>query len=942
MAKLDRDALIATLSRLLAQGELESRHVLPALRELASGASGVPTGDLIEALDGYEGKAVRRLVKHLGETRRRHALACHRLEPTADSIPAAIRASLGDLPLDVPRGWATSSTLVAQMRSGLDLVRDLSFARRSLGNAPGIATALDDHVRATARERRNLWRVLVPLDLARTLEDRLDTDSGTAGDLHRFRARLEESQPAVIDSFRATPELCADTLPASAGDAQALDLLARLYEEAATREEKSRLLDTLCSWPTDRAAEILLALPLEPWAQERVDLILKIRFGATQDLDGSSWRPWLEEHARESAACTRELETALRAHAGELLFLWSLHQGERDPATGAEGEPQAQGDHELASTLRRWCDEHVEPTGIDEFVERWGHVADSKEWSAVSAPPPPRQLPTVSPVGAKPAPVGAKRTVTDPVGEAVVETEASRDPPSRRRSELWESHLQPFFVENWYMVAGVAMVLVGASLLSFYTWDKYWLLRYTIMPGLLATFTATLAGVARWIEARGEEFRGTAAVLRGAAIGLLPVNFMTVALLSGDEDVAGRIVAVPAMGAVYALLAAWGLSRWCAATHPQLKWLLGGTLLITNALVIVGPITRAASGVEGRQLLPLLGCGFYVGFVVIAIAVIRFSREVLTRKLAEDRRVPWFFGATLVLTFVQVFAWVHASMRSVTDVWMYAPMVVLSGWLVLYVERRALQLRETPDSLGKESFLGFALILLGVFMGAAHEYVRIVVFALAGIVWIYQSRPRRQQLHDWIGLTFVALAVASIGLVDGFPGVWLPSLGIAAVIVLGAIGVVSRWIQDDDLSRASEGVQIVALALTGVIAALAQWHFHSPPLLAGVHLLVVVTLIGWRAYRDGRVRWVHTAMAVLGLALPYLGFVDVQGRTLQGNTMAFGLAIVSILWLVLIQVTRAPLLLKSRSTVLWIYGALAVAATILRVIIERGQPFEPL
>src|SRR5205814_9787190 len=94
-----------------------------------------------------------------------------------------------------------------------------------------------------------------------------------------------------------------------------------------------------------------------------------------------------------------------------------------------------------------------------------------------------------------------------------------------KRPSIWQNHIQPFFVENWYIVAGIAMVILGSSLLAYYTWDKHWLVRYTIMPALLALFTWSLAGAGSWIEKRSAEFKGTAAILRGAAIGLLPINF---------------------------------------------------------------------------------------------------------------------------------------------------------------------------------------------------------------------------------------------------------------------------------------------------------------------------------------------------------------------------------------------------------------------------------
>ena len=68
-------------------------------------------------------------------------------------------------------------------------------------------------------------------------------------------------------------------------------------------------------------------------------------------------------------------------------------------------------------------------------------------------------------------------------------------PPAK--PSLWEQHIQPLFVENWYIVAGILMVILGSSLLAYYTWDKHWLVRYTIMPVLLGLFTWSLAGAGR-------------------------------------------------------------------------------------------------------------------------------------------------------------------------------------------------------------------------------------------------------------------------------------------------------------------------------------------------------------------------------------------------------------------------------------------------------------
>src|SRR5258705_180143 len=82
-------------------------------------------------------------------------------------------------------------------------------------------------------------------------------------------------------------------------------------------------------------------------------------------------------------------------------------------------------------------------------------------------------------------------------------------------------------------------------------------------------------------------------------------------------------------------------------------------------------------------------------------------------------------------------------------------------------------------------------------------------------------------------------------------------------------------------------------------------------------------------------------MLVLALALPYAGFVDMTALTAHHNTMVFGLAILSYLWLGLTWLKPTPFILQARSTVLWFYGSLAVAAMLLRVALGDTAP-DPL
>ena len=111
--------------------------------------------------------------------------------------------------------------------------------------------------------------------------------------------------------------------------------------------------------------------------------------------------------------------------------------------------------------------------------------------SAPQSPPPP------------PAPPPAPTPAPAPVRPS--------EPPQPAKPSVWEEHIQPFLVENWHFAIGALMVVVGASLVAFFTWDRHWLVRYTVLPVLLGTFTATLAGLGGWLERRDDTLRGTAA-----------------------------------------------------------------------------------------------------------------------------------------------------------------------------------------------------------------------------------------------------------------------------------------------------------------------------------------------------------------------------------------------------------------------------------------------
>ena len=163
---------------------------------------------------------------------------------------------------------------------------------------------------------------------------------------------------------------------------------------------------------------------------------------------------------------------------------------------------------------------------------------------------------------------------------------------------------------------------------------------------------------------------------------------------------------------------------------------------------------------------------------MLAAVVVSFTKSHLTVELAKENRVAWFFGSTIVATYLQVFVWVHGFIHHLPHVFTYAPMLICFGWLVLFVERRTAELKDSSKMHEAESFVGFAFIMLGVLMGFSDPIIRILSFLLAGTAWIYQSLGKKHELHYWIGLTLVSLSVISVGTLEGFPQLWAPTLGL--------------------------------------------------------------------------------------------------------------------------------------------------------------------
>lgn len=505
--------------------------------------------------------------------------------------------------------------------------------------------------------------------------------------------------------------------------------------------------------------------------------------------------------------------------------------------------------------------------------------------------------------------------------------------------------MQPFITANFWILAGLLILLLGASIVAYRTWNVAWWLRYAITPALLAGFTIALAETARWLESRADSLRGTGAVLRGAAVQLLPLNFMVLALLGTDEQVPGnaKLFVVPVVGLGYLSLFGFLLRRWFSGLGAQLARMLAAVLLFMNLLLAFVPLI---AGMPAQEMELVLGIVTNLGFVAGAWAMWYFTSRVLTRSMLEERTVPWFTGSMLVATLLQVFGWSHVHLRAVPDPSNYALVMVAAAGLAFFAERRGTRLLERFFPYEPGAFVGFALVAFAVLLGISGSVMRIAVLCAAGLVWIAQARQRPGRLHHWIGLGLLLCAGASLGALSWFPKSeslnGLPVLGLVIAAGFGVIRAVSRRRNWPRLAASAAEFQPLVLMLTAAVAVLSQWHLGSSPMHTAAALAVVAAVLAWRAVRQQRLPWLHTAMAVLALVLPYLGCLAMTGRagqiqvSLHGNTLVFGLGLLSFSWIALIAWKPLPLFLKARSTVLWMYGGIGMAAMVVRVLLEHG------
>ena len=909
---MDRQKLITTLALLSAQDAYLRDEALSAVRSLGADHGLDYCGIMNELEGGVSGFDSARLVASLKAARNRQAQAWRGARAAGLPAPRQLTLLPKGLVENLPVGWS--------LPPGPEWLGSLALAVDALSwleaRAGGRLPASEERLRAEVRRLADS----AVADFERACEFALKAERGGEA-LSGQGTSPDPYKPFADDlaNLRDKIAACAadgDFAAAASHPPQmVLPILLDRISKAADSEKAEAMVDMICAWPTKAAAEAMRRLLETGRFRHRVEAALMMRFGVgatTDEVDG-----WLGKASYDSAAADAAFARKCAERASAILKAWDVRAGGM-----------------LGKTLRRPPDESEEPEVVlRECLLRFAAPSEKTMIEELLRRGKTAGQPSKASAGAS---SGATRVEPATASTSTWgRSEPAAAPPPVPEPSIWSEHVQPFLAENWYMVAGIVMMLAGSSLLAYFTWDKGWLLRYTVLPVLFGALTWFLAWSGSRLERKDRSMSGMAAMMRGAAVSLLPMNFMAVALLSADPAVSPKLVAVPAMLAVYLAVAGAGLVKWCGEVRREMGWLLGLTLLLVNALLVLGPVARSCGlATDEASLRAVIAVGFYVVFGIALASTLRFASSVLTAEMARERTAPWFFGVVLPVTFLQVFAWEHGFLKMLPRPETYSPMLILTGWLVLLSERRAAAMSAETVLRGGESFLGAALIILGLLMGNADPWTRVLCFLLAGVVWLQQATSGRKEIHHWISLTLMALGVGAISLIPGFPEHWRPSMGILAAAGLGVAATVFPRARHPSLNGACKGLQATILPLTAIIAVLAQFRLGGPPLLTAAFVLVVAAMMLLRSLADASPRWLYAASVMLLLALPYLGCMDMAGRRLQGNCMDFGAGVLSFVWLGMALALRRPHVTESRSTVLLLYGVFAAAVVTIRLILE--------
>ncbi|WDE97350.1 hypothetical protein PQO03_05215 [Lentisphaera profundi] len=863
------------------------------------------------------------------------------------------RENLKGLPLHIPKNNSDEGVF-SELNEACDLLNDYFYLLKKQQVLPEIFASVEKKCLSKIdlfSQHRDFLSILNAEKLVENSWHRVNDE--LRSEFRQFKQELKKSYETSFDESARALAQAKVPLKVKHRDA----LLAALEDLVSQQDEvPDFLLFLIFQWPDLAVVRIIRKLWEKEADRDQLVLLLIMRFGQLSIYKVANWSLTLDKIEGAYLSSRDRINHLSKQYPISLLYMWCMDHGEMSES--------------LFNHLKESCFEEAQKTNKELFLERWQDEISENERNkilgitklsaqAISPEEKPSLVLTATQVttqivkapilgSEKVLPVSEEREDKSlaPVASLVSRDEAptvSRAPRVKsNKHSIWQEHMKPFINDNWFMIAGLMLFIGGSSILSYFTWDKHWVFRYTLMPSLLASFTLGLAYLGKWIESKGKEFVSSATILRGAAIQLLPINFMAVALMSSDDIVSHKNLIIPLMSSIYLGLTWLGLKKWCGAVSKQLTVLLPRTLLVINSLVVLAPLAEMIGLKKEDGLLVILGCGFYFGFALVAYSFYSFSRGIKEIKGAVDKRIIWFFTLMVVGSFLQVFLWVHSHIRTIPEIYTYAPLLVISGGLVLMLERSSAEFIKLKKSQqDDESFIGYALIVIALVMGFADPNFRVICLLLAAFTWYLQSLKRARNVHYYITLSLLSSGIFAISGLSFFDTQYMPVLGIINVIILAGLNYKFRQAKNYSLAHACTSTQLVVLLAIVLLAMVNQLQFKSSLILTTLYLVFSALMFIYRSYRDEQIKWLHIGMFIFALCLPYGGCVDMLQGTLRGNTLIFGLALLSILWLLVVRFIPFSLFKEARSTVLWFYGCLAVVTMIIRVFLERNVAVDP-
>lgn len=923
--------LIEVLAFLAASEKVDSKEILSALKKLSSGTKEVE--EINKLLSRGKGEEFKRIQSSFHESLLIDADKFHSQNAAGKLDRDYFEENLKGFPQNLPCGWYEGKK-VEILSKFSSFSKDLAFLKNLPKDVPLIRGEITSELKSFHDKLLNsayIWAGIEPEKLVNALWDYVDDDSRNI--LRELKQNLKGKRKSLEDQSGEEVKSSSKTLNVEDHDCY---LSAFLAQETLSSVQ----LDRAMLWPDRDIIPLYRRLLSDETLKSKIEILLTMRFGDFAR-NYEDWNSFFDEHWKIHLNERKDAQAIVNSSPEFFMKIWCTRNGVDDSS--------------LIDCLEKVCDEKGRDLSPEEFVKRWESQLSKTEKNVIlgiteepvntPAKEPPIKLKEVLKKREVPAPK-IEELQSIPAPEEILkeseEVQAKIETPViPKKPSVWEEHLKPFLTENWFMMAGVILFVVGSGILSYVTWDKHWLFRYTLMPALLAFFTVSLAYLGRWIQNKDNQFKVTATILRGAAVQLLPVNFMTIALLSSDNSVSYKYLVVPLMSVTYLAVSWLGMKKLCGAVFEGFRGSLSRTIILLNLLVILAPLSSTFGLQDKQNLLLILGVGFYLGFGILAQSVYSFTKSSLSEDLVKDKSTLWFFGISTAGTFLQVFGWVHSQIRYLPQEYTYAPMLIMTAALILLVERKAAEILKKGQSLGSESFLGYSLIILGVLLSVSNEYIRVICCLLAGLVWFVQANQRKNIVHYYVCLSFFMAGIFCIGFIEIFPKEFFGCLGLFCALILEIGHRKFRNQRKFELARSCTGTQVVALLVTVISAILCHLNFATPPLMVFGYLTVSALLFMYRAYADDRLHWVHAAMFVAALTLPYIGCVDLERGTLEGNTLIFGLSMLSILWILSVRFSGFSLLKEARSTVLWFYGLLSVTVMIIRVVMERHAPVDP-